>query len=324
MNRPMSVMVAAMLVASLAIVTGACSQGSPATDHYNRAGELRDDARWEEAIAELDQAIKFDPEFTMAYIARGNAHFSLEQFDQAVVDYSKAIALDPQSALAYANRGSAFAALGKNAAAKADYETARPLASDPAVLSQIDQGLAFASAFPKACQDARNAFQAWSAADHAAAQAGGNVIGHSLDLNSQVGQGQSENVQQLADELNADVQTALQLADEAARLRAAFRPPFDSCLPLITDLPEACADEIGQYPDVTVARTQVLQGQVALLEASTAVRDALIAGDQAAVDAAVDQVAAASDRLTASKDNWNDNVAPLFNAAVEACNAAIL
>jgi tetratricopeptide (TPR) repeat protein len=323
MNRPISVMVAAMLVASLAIVAGACSEGSPATEHYNRAGELRDEAKWEEAIAELDQAIELDPEFTMAYIARGNAYFSLEQFEQAVVDYSKAVELDPGSGLAYANRGSAYAALGQMAQAKADYEKALPLASDPALLAQIDQGLAFASAIPKACQDARAAFHDWSAADHAAAEAGANVIEHSIDLNVQVGQGLPENIRQLADALNADVQTALQLADESGQLAAAFNALFDSCLPLIADLPAACADEIGQYPDVTGARTEVMQGQVALLVASTAVRDALIEGDQGAVDAAVDQVAAAGDQLAAAKDNWNDIVAPLFNSAVEACNAAI-
>jgi tetratricopeptide (TPR) repeat protein len=323
MKRPVSVLMAAMLVASLAIVAGACSQGSPATEHYNQAGDLADEEKWEEAIAELDQAIELDPEFSLAYIARANAHFSLEQFEQAVVDYTKAIELDPDSALAYANRGSAYAALGQMAQARADYETALPLASDPALLSQIDQGLAFASAIPEACQAARSAFHDWSAADHAAAEAGGSVIGHSIDLNVQVGQGLSENIQRLSDELNADRQTALQLADEAAQLRAALSPQFDSCLPLIADLPQACVDEMGQYADVMLARGQIMKAQTALLEASTAVRDAQIAGDEGAVDAAVDQVATAGDQLSASKDNWNDIVAPVFDAAVEACNAAL-
>ena len=213
MKGPMSGIVAAILVAGLALASAACSGSSPATEHYNRAGELEDSEQWEEAIAELDQAIELDPEFSLAYVRRGNANFSLEQYEQAIADYDAAIELDPDSAYAYANRGSAYAAVGKRAQAKADYEKALPLASDPALLGQIQQGLDFVSAVPEVCQDARTAFHDWLDANHAAADAGGNVIEHSIDLNVQVGQGRSKKIQRLADELNADQQTALQLTD---------------------------------------------------------------------------------------------------------------
>ena len=322
MKGPMSGVVAAILLTGLALAAVACS-GSEATEHYNRAGELLDQQKWEEAIAELDQAIELDPDFASAFVNRGNAYFGLEQYEQAIADYDKAIALDPASAYAYANRGSAYAAVGKRAQAKADYEKALPLASDPALVAQIQQGLDFASAIPEVCQDARTAFHDWLAANHAAADAGGKVIEDSIDLNVQVGQGLSENIQRLADELNADRQTALQLADEDDRAYAAFSPLFESCLPLIADLPQACVDEMGQYPDVTAARAQIVKGQTLLLEASTAVRDAQIAGDKGAVNAAVDEVAAAGDQLAAAKDNWNDLVVPPFDAAIEACNAAL-
>jgi hypothetical protein len=323
MKGPMSGIVAAILVTGLALAAAACSGSSQATEHYNRAGELQEGEQWEEAIAELDQAIELDPEFSLAYVRRGTAYFSLEQYEQAIADYDTAIELDPDSAYAYANRGSAYAAVGKRAQAKADYDKALPLASDPALLAQIQQGLDFVSAIPEVCQDARTAFHDWLDANHAAADAGGNAIEHSIDLNVQVGQGLSENIQRLADEFNADLQTALQLADESAQAYAAFSPLFESCLPLIADLPQACVDEMGQYPDVTAARTQIMKAQTALLEASTAVKDAQIAGDEGAVDAAVDQVAAGGAQVGDAKDNWNDIVLPPFDAAIEACNAAL-
>lgn len=154
MKRPVSAIVAAILVTGLALAAVACSGSSPATEHYNRAVELQDGEKWEDAIAELDQAIKLDPEFSVAYILRGNAYFSLEQYERAIADYDKAIELDPDSALAYGNRGSAYAAVGQMAQAKADYEKALPLASDPALLAQIQQGLDFVStAWPSEWED---------------------------------------------------------------------------------------------------------------------------------------------------------------------------
>ncbi len=309
-------------------MAGLASGRRPAQGHHRRrtlqpAVELQDGEKWEEAIAELDQAIELDPEFSLAYVLRGNARFSLEQFEQAIADYDTAIELDPDSALAYGNRGSAYAAVGKRAQAKADYEKALPLASDPALVAQIQQGLDFVSGIPQVCQDARTAFHDWSAANHAASDAGASVIDHSIDLNVQVEQGLSEDIQRLSEALNADQLTALQLADESAQAYAAFSPLFDSCLPLIADLPQACADEMAQYPDVVAARTQIMKAQTALLKASTAVRDAQIAGDEGALTAAVDSVAAAGDQVGDAKDNWNSIVLPPFNAAVEACNTAL-
>lgn len=180
-----------------------------------------------------------------------------------------------------------------------------------------------AEVIPEACQAARTAFHDWSAADLAASEAMGNVIAQSIDLNVQVAQGVSEQVQLLIDELNADLQTATQRADESGQLMAAFDSLLSLCLPLTANLPEACEDEIGQYPEVTAAREQVVRAQTDMLNASMAMRDALIAGGEGAVDAAIDQVAATGDQLAASKDNWDNVVVPPFNAAVETCNAAI-
>ena len=179
-----------------------------------------------------------------------------------------------------------------------------------------------AEAIPEVCQDAREAFNSWFTADQALFEATGNALGHSLDLNIQAGQGLTDDIL-LIDEFNADLQTAKQRAVESGQLSTAYTSLVVSCLPLISNLPQACSDEIGQYPQVMRARTQSGEAQKAVLDASTALRDALIAGDQGAAGAAVDQVTAASDQSTASIDNWNNIVLPPFNAAIEACNAAI-
>jgi len=183
MKRLLSAIVAAMLVASLALLGAACSGTSEATEHNNRGVELLNGGKWEEAIAELDmaielnpssakaysnrgyahreleqyeqaladfdKAIELEPDYAGAYLNRGATYFDLEQFEQAVADYGKAIELDPDSALTYANRGSAYAALGQEAQAKADYEKALPLASDPALAAHIHESLdRLATAWP--------------------------------------------------------------------------------------------------------------------------------------------------------------------------------
>jgi hypothetical protein len=192
-----------------------------------------------------------------------------------------------------------------------------------AVSSTTDATPSGAQAIPEVCQAAREAFNDWFTSDQALFEATGNALGHSLDLNIRAGQGSSDELQLLIDGLNADLQTAQQRVDESYQLSGAYTSLFNSCLPLGANLPQACADEIGQYPGVMASRSQSKEAQTALLNASTAMRDALIAGDQGAIDAATGRVTAASDQLTASIDNWNNTVLPPFNAAIEACNAAI-
>jgi len=59
-----------------------------------------------------------------AFIARGNAHSSLKQYDRAIADYDQAIALNPGLAVAYSNRGLAYADKQQYDRAIADYDQA--------------------------------------------------------------------------------------------------------------------------------------------------------------------------------------------------------
>lgn len=74
----------------------------------------------QEAIKDLDMAIRLDPRSLKAYRGRGNAYNRLGNYRQAVKDYSKAIELNPleggdnkEAIKAYINRGVTYMAMGK-------------------------------------------------------------------------------------------------------------------------------------------------------------------------------------------------------------------
>src|SRR5262249_18057552 len=75
-------------------------------------------------IEDCDEAIRLDPNFTIAYHNRRVAWASKCDNDRAIADYTEAIRLDPKYGLAYYNRGRAWSAKGDNDRAIADYDQA--------------------------------------------------------------------------------------------------------------------------------------------------------------------------------------------------------
>jgi tetratricopeptide (TPR) repeat protein len=75
------------------------------------------------AIADFDQAIRFDPNIDI-YLLRGISYDSLKQFDRAIADYTQVIYLDPKNEVAYYCRGCAYDSLNQFALAIADYTEA--------------------------------------------------------------------------------------------------------------------------------------------------------------------------------------------------------
>ena len=88
----------------------------------DRGYELVENGSFDEAIEECNKAIEIDPEFTEAYLNRGNAYFGLEQFVWAIQDYNRAIHLDAYEAIAHYNRGIAYDRLGQFQRAIRDYD----------------------------------------------------------------------------------------------------------------------------------------------------------------------------------------------------------
>jgi tetratricopeptide (TPR) repeat protein len=56
-------------------------------------------------LDDFNEAIKIDPNNSLAYLDRGNVYYDTDQFDKALDDYNKALELDPDCAMAYYDLG---------------------------------------------------------------------------------------------------------------------------------------------------------------------------------------------------------------------------
>lgn len=116
------------MLATLVLV--ACGGASEAEERLDAGRELQREERLEEAIAQYDEAIRLDPQFTDAYTSRGTAHVVLGQPERAIEDFDQAIQLDSQAARAFANRARARTLLGQDAGAQQDVDRAVGLGFD--------------------------------------------------------------------------------------------------------------------------------------------------------------------------------------------------
>ncbi len=84
--------------------------------------------RREEAISDANEAIRLNPNSTEAYFLRGLSNNNLGRREEAISDLNEAIRLNPNSAQAYFLRGTVKGNLSKLEEAKADYQTALKIA----------------------------------------------------------------------------------------------------------------------------------------------------------------------------------------------------
>ena len=97
------------------------SENLQETEERTAAGfQLSTEGRYEEAIAELDQAILLNPKYAEAWYERGRAYAYLENYKRAIKDYDRATTLYPQYVLAFYHRAAAYIALGKDELAEDD------------------------------------------------------------------------------------------------------------------------------------------------------------------------------------------------------------
>ena len=102
-----------VLLVALALASPACRGSNKADRHYNLAVQLHQQGRFEQAIAEYDQAIRIDPRLAVAYVNRGGAFNELGEYQRAVRDETQAILVDSKLAAAYDIRGLAYYSLGQ-------------------------------------------------------------------------------------------------------------------------------------------------------------------------------------------------------------------
>jgi len=85
------------------------------------------------AIIEYTNAIKLNPNYTIAYNSRGNAYYSKKEYDKAIADYSQAIRLNPNDASTYNRRGNVYYSKKDYEQSIADYSLAIRFNPDEAV-----------------------------------------------------------------------------------------------------------------------------------------------------------------------------------------------
>ena len=150
----------AFAITALTLIFSACGGESAAALHNSAGVEAAEDTNWEQAKAELDQAILLDPEFALAYYNRGQAYFALEQFGLAIRDYGEAIRLQPELVLFQVKRGEAYYALGEYELAIQEFDEAISREPDFA-MAYYDRGGAYLKLDQRdqAIQDYKNALR---------------------------------------------------------------------------------------------------------------------------------------------------------------------
>jgi len=94
---------------------------------FHRGMVLHQLGRYQQAIAQYNQAISYFPNEADFYLQRGFSQEKLKQLDQALKDYSIAIKLGPTLEKAYVNRGNVYYKQRKFSLALQDYQKALSL-----------------------------------------------------------------------------------------------------------------------------------------------------------------------------------------------------
>jgi len=100
--------------------------------YSNRGNALLALGRFKDAVASYDRAIALQPDFAGAFYNRGNALREMDRLGDALASYDRAIALTPDHSDAWDNRGAVLAALMRLDEALASFDRAIVLRSDHA------------------------------------------------------------------------------------------------------------------------------------------------------------------------------------------------
>jgi tetratricopeptide (TPR) repeat protein len=99
-------------------------QPTNSTSYNNRGYAYFGKRDYDRAVADFEQSIRFDRNHASAYNGRGLCYANKGDYDRAVADYGEAIRIHPNYAIAYANRGDIYRSKGEYDQAIADYNEA--------------------------------------------------------------------------------------------------------------------------------------------------------------------------------------------------------
>jgi tetratricopeptide (TPR) repeat protein len=92
--------------------------------YYNRGEAYFKKQDYEHAIADYSEAVRLDPRFSRAFVARGDSSRLIAEYDRALADLAEAIRLDPKSGSAFSVRGKVYLEQKKYGLAIAEYNEA--------------------------------------------------------------------------------------------------------------------------------------------------------------------------------------------------------
>ena len=93
-----------------------------AQEHHNLGLKYYREKKYDDAVKELEQAVKLDPRNATIVNNLGFTLYRFEKYEESVVWLRKAIEIDPRRTVAYANLADAYMKLGKTAEARQYYE----------------------------------------------------------------------------------------------------------------------------------------------------------------------------------------------------------
>ncbi len=106
-------------------------------DYYSRGVLLVRLSRLDDALVDLNEAVRLDPETALTRFARAYLLLRLQRFSDALVDLDFYIGVLPTTADGYALRAVAHKAIGKSSEAQRDEQQAISLGFDETVLRSM-------------------------------------------------------------------------------------------------------------------------------------------------------------------------------------------
>jgi lipoprotein NlpI len=114
----------AILLLTRAIDSGQILNDDRAIAYFNRGLAWANNGKYNKAIADYNDAIRFNPHLADAFHGRGVAWVKKGEYDNAIADFNNAIRFNAQDAEAFDGRGVAWASKGENDKAIADFNEA--------------------------------------------------------------------------------------------------------------------------------------------------------------------------------------------------------